>query len=145
METAVDYLIGAQYGSVSDIEIVWTLIAFAGICFSSYNIWDALSNYRALPPQIQNGRRALAKLYVYMEATRITILSIFFTIGVFAFTLKDGVDQTSLPLKIAIFSAILRWGLVISGLLILFQSYANYRVRRELHVDYPIADMPDDN
>lgn len=124
-------IIGAQYGTVSDIEVVWTALAGFGLAFSLFNLRDAWHDYSALGV-LANGRRGIAVLSIKMEATRTVIQAIFFTIGISAMTIPDAPDQLHQPTKLIVLSILFRWGLVISAILIFYQSYANYQLRRQL-------------
>lgn len=129
--TILSALIGAQYGNVSDIEVVWTIIAAIGLAFSIYNLRDAWRDYQALGV-LANGRRAIAILSLKMEGTRIFIQTLFVAIGIAAMTVQDPPDQLQRPWNVIVLSTLFRWGLVVAGILIMYQSYANYQVRKKL-------------
>jgi len=124
-------VVAAQYGTVSDIEIVWTLIAAFGLCFALFNLFDAYRDWKALTGRL-NGLRAIAVLSLKLEGTRVAIQSIFVTIGVLAMTMKDPPSSLSLPWKQVVIGAVFRWGLVISATLVMYQSYVNFEARRYL-------------
>lgn len=124
-------VIAAQYGSVSDIEIVWTLIALVGVSFAFFNLIEAIRDLEALKAiGDADGRRMIAWLTIRLETTRVVIQSIFILIGILAMTIVDPPDQRALPTKIIVVNALFRWGLVVSALLICYQSYANFQMRR---------------
>ncbi len=123
--------VAAQYWRISDIEIVWTLIASVGFVFSIYNFQDALGDYRAAST-IMNGRREVAILGLKMELCRMVIQAIFILIGLAAMTIADPPDQLARPWNLTLLSILFRWGMVISALLVLYMSYSNFRVRRIL-------------
>lgn len=122
-------LLAAQYGTVSDIEIVWTLIAACGLVFAIFNLNEAFKDWRELGPRL-NGLRQIASLSLKLEATRVVIQSIFVAIGLMAMTLKDPPDQLDLPWRVVAVTAMFRWGLVTSALLVMYQSFANFQARR---------------
>lgn len=123
-------MIAAQYGDVSDIEVVWTLIALAGFLLSIYNVRHAqrdrvwLRNLHADP----NGRGKIATTQLCLELSRGVVQLIFVTIGVLAMLVPDA-RQTDLPLVYVLLGAFFRWGLIVSASLITWQSYLNYRLR----------------
>jgi hypothetical protein len=123
-------MIAASYGSVSDIEVVWTMIATIGLVYAALNLRSAFLDMRALGG-FRNGRYVIATTSVKLELTRIIIQSVFATIGIFAMTLPD-VPQDSLPTKLVIFGAIFRWGLIICAVCVAYQSFVNHQVRKAL-------------
>lgn len=126
-------LIGAQYGTISDIEIVWVTIAVIGLFLAIWNFKNALSDKRALKvANIKNGRTILARANLLSEATRIVIQSIFVGIGIGAMTLADPPDQLDLPLRQTIISALVRWGILIAAALLVFNSGIARWVRGQL-------------
>lgn len=129
--TILALIIGAQYGAIADIEVVWTAIAAVGLIFSIYNWRDAEADYKALGV-LANGRRAIAVLSIKMEITRTIIQGLFLAIGISAMFVPDAPDQLHRPTNVLILSVLFRWGLVISAILIMYQSIANYHVRKKL-------------
>lgn len=122
-------VLAAQYGSVSDIEIVWTLIALFGLGFAIWNFFDAVAGYRDLGARL-NGLRQTAVASIKLEATRVVIQTIFVLIGVLAMTLKDPSNSLHQPWRVLLLGAVFRWGLVISAGLVMYQSYINFEIRR---------------
>ena len=129
-------LLSAAYGSVSDIEILWILVALTGLAVTSFNLRDAYNDFLFLRENgIFNGRRAVAKTTLYTESTRFVIHSIFLTIGVLAGLLPEAPDTLDLPaIQVAIGAAI-RWGLIIGGVLLMSQSIALRWMRNQLRKD----------
>lgn len=128
-------MLGAEYGTVSDIEIVWVLLACIGILFSSYNVFCAWGDLRwflklKLPP---NGRRDIAISTVIVESARLVILSIFLAIGIVSMTIPD-VDPKVLPTNLVVAGILIRWGLIGSSCLMIVQSIVNANVRRRSKV-----------
>jgi hypothetical protein len=124
-------VIAQTYGTISDIEIVWVIIALAGAIFSAYNLhcaWGDLKVLLALnlPP---NGRRDIAISTVLVESCRITIQIIFATIGILAMFLEEPPMGVLTTLQI-VTGAAFRWGLIISSLLITAQSIINFTIRK---------------
>lgn len=123
-------MIAAQYGNVSDIEVVWTLIALAGFALSIYNVRHAqrdrvwLRNLHADP----NGRGKIATTQLCLELARGVVQVIFAAIGVLAMLVPDA-PPTHLPLAYVLLGAFFRWGMIVSSTLITWQSYLNYRLR----------------
>jgi hypothetical protein len=128
-------LLAASYGTVSDIEILWTLIAGAGVVFGIFNLRDAWGDRKELVlANIYNGRRTIANFAVRGEAARMFVQSVFVSIGVLAMLLPDP-PSTDVPLKFTIFGAIFRWGLITSAAVILGKSIDSFLVRRKLTGD----------
>jgi hypothetical protein len=85
--------LAAQYGTVSDVELVWTIIATVGAGFSIYNLRDALKDRAALKRlHNRNGRWLLANFAIRAEAARLAIQLIFLTIGILAMLIVDAPD-----------------------------------------------------
>jgi len=125
-------LLAASYGTVSDIELIWTLIAIVGLFFSLHNFKQSHEDLKFLRENgIGNGRVIIARFAMRAEAARALIQMIFITIGISAMFLEEA-DQGALPLKFIIFGAIFRWGLIISAGLLTYKSYLAYEVRRAL-------------
>lgn len=127
-------VVAAAYGSVADIEIVWTAIAAFGLFFSFYNIRESRKDLVAV--EILTGSRGnrahiLALAGLKMEIARAVIQAIFITVGIMAMTLP-GTPTRLLPLKLVIFQAIFTYGFIISALLLTLKSYWNYRLRVDL-------------
>lgn len=127
--------VAASYGNVSDIEVLWTLVALGGAAFSLYNVRDAARDYRATA-HIKNGRRWIAASQVRVEVARLAIQLIFLAIGVLAMFLPSPPDAVLSTLQV-VTGAVFRWGLIVSGLLLLYQSVQNYTLRRILRDEIP--------
>ena len=126
-------LLGAAYGSVSDIEVMWTLIAAIGLIYSFYNVREALLDRNDLKRRgVANGRRLLAQTNVISETSRFVKQSIFIIIGLLAMFLPEAPDNLDLPWAQAAIGAAIRWGLITASILTTFQSYLGFRARRLL-------------
>lgn len=130
-------ILGAQYGTVSDIEIMWMVINGLGLSFSLYNLWENWKDFNsASKVRTRNGRYVLALAAVKIELARTLILTILLTLGVLSMTLPDTPTDllTTQQLLITIF---FKWGLMVSAALIAYQSYLNREARkRVLDVEY---------
>jgi hypothetical protein len=125
-------LLGAAYGSVSDIEIFWTLMALAGGVLSGYNLKESWEDMRVLRAHnIEDGRWLIARYSFRAELARLIIQSINFTIGVFAMTFPEPPPTTE-PLKTTIFRFLFTWGFITSASLLALKSYWNFSLRRNL-------------
>lgn len=123
-------MLAVSYGTVSDIEILITLIALVGIVFGVYNIRDAWKDRRKIViAKVFNGRRLIANFAVRGEIARVYMQSVFAALGLLAMTLPEAPVQNQ-PLKIVIFGAIFRWGLISVTAVCLFKSIDSWRVRR---------------
>lgn len=125
-------ILGENYGSVSDIEIVWVLLTGLALIFSLYNMWASILDYRYLrllhlPP---NGRKDQAEGTIIAETARTMILLIFLSIGIIAMTLPEAPPNLDIPRNQEIASILIRWGLIASAVLIAVQSVNNARIRR---------------
>jgi hypothetical protein len=126
-------LLGAAYGSVSDIEVMWTLIAAVGLAFSLYNMREATSDAATLRERgIANGRRILATTNVLAESARLAKQTIFLLIGIVAMFLPEVANSADLPTVQMLAGIFIKWGLIVASLLTTFQSYLGFRARRLL-------------
>jgi hypothetical protein len=133
--------LAAQYGTVSDVELVWTIIATVGAGFSIYNLRDALKDRAALKRlHNRNGRWLLANFAIRAEAARLAIQLIFLTIGILAMLIVDAPDQLHQPPLIVALGIVFRWGLIVSALLLTLKSYWGYSLRRTLLSPQVMAD-----
>lgn len=123
-------ILAASYGTVSDIEVAWTLLAFTGLIFSLFNLRNSYLDLRETD-NLTNGRRIIAVSQMKLESTRIIIQLLFLAIGVGAMFLVDA-STAALPLKYQLFGALFRWGLIVSALLITYQSYLSWKIRQVL-------------
>lgn len=125
-------MIAAAYGSVSDIEIVWTVIAAVGLLFSAFTLGAARGDRRALiDAGIKNGRRKVALYTVLAETTRAIKQVIFLLIGG-ALMFVEEMPPRGVPLSLQIVGFAIRWGLILSSALTTLQSYLAFRLRREI-------------
>lgn len=119
-------------GYVSDIEILWVLIALAGLIFSLFNLRESIIDIRELRVRrITNGRKKIAITGFKAEIGRVIIQFIFILIGVMAMTFQDA-PQSHEPFKIALFRFIFQWGLIVSSIILSLKSYWNYILRKDL-------------
>lgn len=111
-------MLAAAYGSVSDIEIVWSALSLIGLCFAANNFIHARRNMIALKKQnILNGRYTLARLFRATAAMRFAVQSIFLLIGILAATSPE--LTTPVSIRATITGAAVRWGLILaSGILV---------------------------
>lgn len=129
-------ILGASYGTISDIEVMWTLIAAVGLGFSVWNLLDAKGDMDYYKSQgIINGRMSVARTNVWTEVTRAMKQFIFLIIGFLAFFLADAPNSLDLPTATAMIRFIITWGIIFSSLLTTFQSYLTFRLRRQLKSD----------
>lgn len=125
-------LLAATYdNTISDIEIVWTLIAVMGFFFALANVRDSLRDMKLIDNRT-NGRRIIAQFSTRIELSRCLIQAIFVAVGVLAMTIPEPPDQLEQPWNYALLGIIFRWGLIISASLLALNSYWSYRSRREL-------------
>jgi hypothetical protein len=125
-------LLAASYGTVEDIEVLWCLLAAAGLIFSIKNVRDSLGDLRAVDERrISNGRRVLAKLSVQTELIRAIIQAMFLVAGIAATTVASP-PNTALPLKVVILSAFVRWCFIASSALLSLKGYLVYKARKSL-------------
>jgi len=120
-------------GYVSDIEILWTLIALGGLVFSIYNIREAFNDVAALKlRKIKNGRMKIAMVGLKAELGRAIIQTIFLAVGILAMNFQDPPVQIHEPFKVALFRFVFQWGFILSGLILALKSYWNFQLRRDL-------------
>jgi hypothetical protein len=125
--------VAAGYGTVADIEIAWTLIAVFGAALSVTNVRDALADLRATGHlRALNGRRTIAVTGLKVEIARLSIQLIFTLIGLLAMLVDDPPPVTMLPWELAVLGIVFRWGLILSAVLVLYQSIENRRLRQIL-------------
>jgi hypothetical protein len=125
--------IAAQYGTISDIEVVWTLIALFGLIFSVFNVREALIDRKVLKISgVKNGRKMIADYSLISESARATIQTIFLVVGILAMTLADAIDSANAPWNVVLIGVVFRWGLILSASLISLKSFLAWRLRKEL-------------
>lgn len=130
-------LIASQYGSISDIEILWTLIALFGLGFSVYSVREAAADSGALRRSGEkNGRLILARTTLRSEVARMIIQLIFLMIGLAAMTIQEPPAQIERPLNIVLASFLIQWGLILSSLIVSLKSFWAYQARAQLKLHY---------
>lgn len=152
--------VAASYGSVEDIEIGWTLIAFVGICYSVLNVGEAWKDVKAMYPLRErngwfgrlherwcalsryspgkNGRLLIARAQFRVETARLLIQVIFFAAGITSMILPGVSDATDLPTRLLVAGIVIRWGLILASLLVTYQSIENRRLRVELRQHFSV-------
>lgn len=125
-------LLLAHYGTVEDIEILFTVLATIGAGFSLFSTIEAIKDYGAISRAgISNGRRLLAWTSVHNEVARFIIQLIFVTLGILAMLLP-GAHDVALPTLQVVFGAVFRWGLITSSALLMYKSILSHIVRQHL-------------
>lgn len=125
-------MLAAGYGTISDIEVVWVLIALVGVLFGIFNTTDAIEDREAVDrKKLANGRKLFADSAVYIEYMRLAVQIIFLVIGVAIMTIPDP-PSTPQTVKIVVISAIVRWGLISASAILLAKSIYTYFVRKQL-------------
>lgn len=123
----------AHYGSVGDIEILFTVLASVGAAFSIFSTVEAIRDYGAITSAgISNGRRLLAWTSVHSETARLIIQLIFLTLGVLAMFLPEVPPQIHLPTLQFVFGEVFRWGLITASGLLMYKSILSHVVRQHL-------------
>jgi hypothetical protein len=129
-------LLAATYGSVEDIEVIFTLIAFGGLLFSLFNLRNAYCDWKLVKEKGNpSGPRAVwGGFSLVSEAFRSTIQAIFTSLGILAMMVATPQLPPGyhLPMSQLLLRIDFRWGLLISALLLLFQSYGVWRTRKRL-------------
>ena len=126
-------MLAAAYGTVSDIEIVWTLIALVGAVVSIYNFREARDDCTALREAgLFNGRWLVARSTKWVEGLRLFVQAVFGAIGVMTMFFPETPDQLDQPWYVVVFGILATWGLIGSSLAITTQSFINAYVRRQL-------------
>lgn len=129
-------MLAAAYGSVSDIEVLWVVVALVGLAVTGFNFADAVRDRKYLIDNgISNGRRIVADTQVYTEFTRLSIHTIFATIGVLAMFLAEAPNSPDQPWPAVAIGVAIRWGLIVSSILLMSQSIALRRMRNKLRGD----------
>ena len=126
-------MLGAAYGTFSDIEILWVLIALVGLVYSSMNAREAYADRQFIRDHsIINGRSLVANSIYFTELSRAVIQLIFLAVGVIAMTIPEIPPEADVPTNIKIFGFIFRWGLIASSVLLTFKAFLANRVRKAL-------------
>lgn len=129
----ISNLVAATYGSVSDIEIVWTFIAFLGFIFAVHNWKEARKDLVALrEANIKNGRVIVARGAYWSELGRMIVQGIFVSIGSISLSITSPPPGQA-PLIIDIATALVRWGLIVGAVILTSQSFLVYQTRKELN------------
>lgn len=128
------HLLAAQYGTVSDIEILFFLIAFFGACFSLFNLRESWRDLCYLKERkIGNGRRLIAFSSFRAEIARLIIQAIYMTIAVLAMTFPDPPSNLSnVPFKVTLYRFVFTWGFIIAASLLSLKSFWNWSLRKTL-------------
>lgn len=126
-------LLFASYGTVGDIEILFTVLALVGVVFSLINTIEAIRDWGAVRRAgIGNGRRMLAWTSALAEGIRLIIQSIFATLGILAMFIPEPPPQLHQPLLLVVFGAVFRWGLILSSALLMVKSVMGHITRQHL-------------
>lgn len=129
-------MLGASYGPVSDIELVWSLIACVGIVFDVFNVREARKDLKAA--QLLNGRVptriVLAKNHIFGSGLRLFILSLTLMVGILAMTLEDPPSRVDLPLRVTLASALIRWTFILIIVSIVLKAFIEFREREQLRL-----------
>ena len=123
--------LGANYGNVEDIEILWTLISLFGLIFAGWNLKEAIKDRDAIKKLDRNGKILIANTAYKSELARTIKQAIFLTIGILAMTIP-GIDYSMVPFKVTAINFLIRWGLLSASFLTTYQSYLSFRLRKDL-------------
>lgn len=122
---------------LSVIEAIWVVVALVGLVFTSYNTAHAWRDYNYIKrSNIFNGRRIVARTSAWTEGMRAAIQAIFVAIGVGAGTIPD-TPIPNAPLNIQIVQELVRWGLIVSSILLAVKSYMLARMRNRINPHAP--------
>jgi hypothetical protein len=132
-------MLGVAFGTVADVEILWTISAAIGAFFSIINIGWAYGDYKFLKhEEIVNGRFTIARAALWSEVCRFIIQVIFLAIGVFSMLLPQSPPEV-LPIKLRLFVFLFQWGMITSSILLTFKtilwSYTRKVVRNNNHIE----------
>ena len=126
-------MLGASYGTVEDIEIMWVLVAAFGLVYSILNFKDAKEDFDFVKKNgIFNGRRVAAWVSFWSEMMRGAIQTIFLTIGLLVLMLPSPPPASKLPWEQVAAGFFVRWGLITSSILLSVKSYIARRARKEI-------------
>jgi hypothetical protein len=126
----------AQYGTVSDIEILWLVVASIGALFAGWNALDAHKDCKALDlANIHNGRRLVARATRAQDALRFCVHLIFVSIGIMACILSDPPDRLEQPWQNVVIQVLVTWGLITAAVILMIGTaigrYSRYELLRE--------------
>jgi hypothetical protein len=125
-------MVGAGYGPISDIEILWTAIASFGFGFAVMSGLAAIQDFKFLQrAEIFNGRRSIAKLGIFNELGRAYIQAVFVMVGIYAATNPEPPPDL-LDTNDKILQAFVRWGFVTAAAMTAAKSFATWQVLRKL-------------
>lgn len=126
-------MLAAAYGTLSDIEVAWTVVALVGLIVTCFNLREAIKDYRFLQRnEIFNGRRLVARVALKTEMTRVYVQSVFLSIGIAAGFVPEAPSQLDQPWAILVIGFLVRWGLITAAILIAMQSVWLRRLRTDL-------------
>lgn len=126
-------MLGAGYGTISDIEVMWVLLAAIGFIFSALSAYQALGDRNFLRNLgVRNGRWLIANLALFNEAGRSFIQAVFLTIGLLAMLLPEPPNQGNPTTVQEYLSIIVRWGLISSSVVLTTKSVYTWHTRRRL-------------
>jgi hypothetical protein len=138
MLRSLDMVLAVNYGTVSDIELVWILSNSLGLLFSSWCIKDARKDRRALDvKRIRNGRRLIANFAIRSEAMRATVLLLFLLVGIMSAFLPDVGTNAHVPHIYTLFGAAFRWTFLLCSWIISAKSVDSFITRRKLLKEDP--------
>lgn len=124
-------MIAAAYGTVSDIEIMWTLISAVGFLLASYSAMDAHREYRMFKELgSSNGLGILAKSWRLTAVVSLVVQAIFTSIGIISMTIPEA-PPGSTPWNITFAGFLVRWGLITASLLLTFREAVIMNRRRQ--------------
>jgi hypothetical protein len=117
-------------GTVQALEVVFGSAALVGLAFSFMNIRDARLDLRTLREAgVQNGRRWVARSMLFLESVRAAIQLIHISIALIAMSMEPG-PRVELPPKIALYTGLIQWGLIVSAALVSVLSIAAWAWRK---------------
>lgn len=125
-------ILGAGYGTVSDIEIVWIIISTVGFGFACWNATQAWGDRKYLESAgIRNGRWAVARLATFTESGRAYVQLFFMSIGLIAMHHPDPPASGAGWLSQAE-TVFARWGFISCAAVICAKSIYTFQVRKQL-------------
>jgi hypothetical protein len=128
----VNVLAATIYKGISEIEVFWVLLALFGLIFSLFNFLEARKDVQALDrAKITNGRRLIATTARFQDGGRSLVHLIFLGIGLGSWTLTD-MPLSDLPTNVLIITILIRWGLIFAAAILVVQSFASFRLRRNI-------------
>lgn len=121
--------------TISDIEVVWVLLAAFGLFYALRNAREAHQDVVVLTAatELDPSKERIARTTRFQDVARAVIHAICLVIGLLAMMLVDTSDSPS-ALIVAI-GLTIRWGLIAVSAILVAQSYASNRLRVELLAD----------